>query len=616
MHRTWPIAAALAAAIPLAAAAADTATTVSHGISAFGPLKYGPDFAHFDYANPEAPLGGELSFRGTGASRTFDSLNAFILAGEPAQGLERLHDSLMTRAFDEPDAVYGLIAESVEYPEDRAWAIFTLRPEARFSDGTQITADDVVFTIETLQQQGAPNFRLRLDDVEEVTALDPRRVRVAFDTTVATRDLISQVGQIPILPAHYYAEVDFARSTLTPPVSSGEFRVAEVTPGRSISYCRDPEYWGAALPVNVGLENFDCVVYEYFTDNNAAFEALKVGAYLFHEEFTSSIWATGYDFPAVERGWVVREELPDATPSGAQGFWFNLRRDKFQDIRVREAIGRLFNFEWSNETLFYGVYTRTDSFFENSPMQAAGLPEGRELALLEEYRDQLPPEVFTEPALVPAVSSTRKIDRTAVRDASTLLDAAGWEVGDDGLRRNAAGAVLEVEFLSPSPAFDRIVLPFIENLERVGIAGRTVLVDPAQMQQRLQDFDFDITIGRFVMPLSPSVELRTLFGSAAADAPGSFNYAGVADPVVDALIAEVVAASSREEMEDAVRALDRVLRAQHIWVPNWHKGAHFLAYWDVFGRPEIKPAYSRGTEAWWFVPEKYEAIRAAGGLRN
>lgn len=599
----------------LAAAGAGAETTVSHGISAFGPLKYSADFTHFDYVDPAAPRGGELSFRGTGASRTFDSLNLFILAGEPAQGLELLHDTLMVRAFDEPDAVYGQLAESVEYPADRSFAIFTLREGARFSDGEPVTAADVVFTLRTLQEDGAPNWRLRLDDVTEVDALDDRRVRVAFDPTVATRDLISQVGLIPILPEHYYAEVPFEQSTLEPPVSSGGYRVADVEPGRSITYCRDPDYWGAGLPVNIGQYNFDCVVYEYFLDNNAAFEALKVGAYLFHEEFTSAIWATGYDFPAVENGWVVRETIPDERPSGAQGFWFNLRRDKLADARTREAIARMFNFEWSNETLFYGLYTRTDSFFENSPMQAEGRVDGAERALLEEFRADLPPEIFSEPAFVPEVSSTRKIDRAAVREASALLDAAGWEVGADGTRRNADGVPLTLDFVHSSPGFDRIVLPFIENLQRVGIDARNIRIDPAQYRQRLQEFDYDITIGRFIMSLSPSVELRTIFGSDAADAPGSYNYSGIADPVVDALIAEIIAAGSRDEMQTAVRALDRVLRDRHIWVPNWYKASHNLAYWDVFGRPDTKPAYSRGDETWWFDRAKYEALRAEGALR-
>ena len=604
--------ATLAAAAP--AAAEDL--TVSHGISAFGPLKYAPDFAHFDYVNPDAPQGGELSFRGQGASRTFDSLNAFILAGEPAQGLERLYDTLLVASADEPDSAYGLIAESVAVPEDRSFAVYRMRPEARFSDGHPITAEDVVWTLETLRTQGAPSYRIRLSDVASVTAVSDHEVRVEFADGAATRDLPKVVGEIPILPAHYYEEVAFDRSTLVPPVGSGEYVVADVDAGRSIRYCRQPDYWGADLPVNVGLENFDCVVYEYFADNTAAFEALKGGLYLFHEEFTSAIWATGYDFPAVERGWVVREVLDDARPSGAQGFWINTRREKFADWRVRQALGMMFNFEWTNATLFSGLYERTDSFFENSTMQAGGMAEGAELAFLERFRADLPERVFTEPAYVPPEGTARQTDRAAVRAAGALLQEAGWAIGDDGLRRNAAGDVLSVEFISASPAFSRIVLPYIENLRRVGIDAVYNQIDPAQMQQRQEDFDFDITIARFVMSLSPSVELRTLFGSEAAEAPGTLNLAGVRDPVVDAIIAQIVAAETREEMETRVRALDRVLRAKHIWVPNWYKGSHWIAVWDVFGRPDEKPPYARGDAAWWFEREKFDALVAAGALRR
>ena len=609
---------ALALVVALAPAggyATEGATTVSHGFSTFGVLKYPADFPHFDYVNPEAPKGGTISFQGTGASRTFDSLNAFILAGEPAQGLGRLYDTLMARAFDEPDAVYGLLAETVEFPEDRAWVIFTLREGALFHDGEPVTAEDVKFTLEILREEGIPSYRLLLEDVAEVTVLDPRRVRVDFAPDAVTRDLPAEIGLLPILPAHYYETVDFTRSTMEPPVGSGPFVVEDADPGRSITYCRDPDYWGAGLPVNVGRDNFDCVVYEYFADRTAAFEALKSGEYLFHEEFSSQIWATGYEFPALERGWVIREEIDDQRPSGTQGFWINLRREKFQDIRVRQAIGRMFNFEWSNEQLFYGLYARTDSFFENTDLQAEGVPEGAELALLEEFRDQLPPEIFTEPAFVPAVSAPRLGDRAAAREASDLLDAAGWTVGEDGLRRNAAGEVLTVEFIDDSPAFGRIVLPYVENLQRIGIQATWNQVDSAQLQQRQEEFDYDINIARLVVGQNPSVELRTIYGSGSADAPGSFNLSGLADPVVDALIDRVIGAATREEMVTAARALDRVLRSKHIWVPQWSKGSHWIAYWDVFGRPEAKPAYDRGDDFWWFEPGKLEALQAEGALR-
>ena len=367
--------------------------------------------------------------------------------------------------------------------------------------------------------------------------------------------------------------------------------------------------------MNVGTYNFDCFRYEYFTDTTAAFEALKAGVYLFHEEFFSALWATGYDFPALDNGWVKRETIGDDRASGAQGFWLNLRKEKFQDRRVREAIGMMFNFEWSNETLFYGLYERTDSFWENSELQASGMAEGEELAVLDPFRAQLPETVFTEEAYAPPVSTNRKTDRRLVRQANTLLEEAGWTIGDDGLRRNAAGEVLSVEILDDGPAFERIALPFIENLKLLGIDASWELIDPAQYEQRQEDFDYDVVIGRFALSVSPSVELNTLFGSDSADRPGTFNLSGVKDPVIDSLIEQVIAAEDRDTLTTRVKALDRVLRDRLIWVPNWYKGSHWIAYWDVFGFPDEKPPYDRGTDYWWFDQAKYDALVAAGALR-
>ena len=590
-------------------------TTRSHGISAFGELKYPEGFPHFDYVNPDAPKGGTMSFRGTAASSTFDSLNAFILAGEPAQGLRHIYDTLMVPAYDEPDAVYGLLAETIEYPEDRSWVIFTLREGAIFADGHPVEASDVKFTIDILKAEGNPRFQIQLDDVAGAEVLSERQVKVTFTEDAQTRDLISTVGQLAILPQHYYETVPFDRSTLEPPLGSGPYVVSGVDAGRNITYCRNPNYWASDLNVNVGTWNFDCFRYEYFTDTTAAFEALKAGVYLFHEEFFSALWATGYDFPALENGWVIRETIGDDRASGAQGFWLNLRKEKFQDRRVREAIGMMFNFEWSNETLFYGLYERTDSFWENSELQASGMPEGDELAVLEPFRDRLPATVFTEEAFVPPVSTNRKTDRGLVRQANALLEEAGWTIGSDGLRRNASGDVLTLEILDDGPAFERIALPFVENLRLLGIDATWELIDPAQYQQRQEDFDYDVVIGRFSLSVSPSVELKTLFGSDSADRPGTFNLSGLKDPVVDALIDQVISAKDRDTLKTRVKALDRVLRDRLIWVPNWYKGSHWIAYWDVFGFPAEKPPYDRGTDYWWFDQEKYDALVAAGALR-
>jgi microcin C transport system substrate-binding protein len=591
-------------------------TTVSHGISTFGDLKYPADFKHFDYVNPDAPKGGTMSFRGTGASQTFDSLNAFILKGEPAQGLGLIYDSLLVGSADEIDTAYGLIAESLEYPEDRSWVTFRLRPEARFADGHPLTAEDVVFTFETLRDKGSPTYRIMLQDVASAEAIDPQTVKFTFKAGVPTRDLPGLVGGLSILPKHYYETVAFEDSTLTPPLGSGQYQIAAVQPGRSIRYCRVPDYWGRDLPVNVGSANFDCIVYEYFGDNTAAFEALKSGQYLFHEEFFSAIWAKDYNFPALNKGWVKQETVPDNRPSGTQGFWMNTRREKLQDIRVREAIALMFNFEWSNATLFYGNYERTVSFFQNSPMMAEGLPQGEELATLEKFRDQLPPEIFTEPAYMPPVSSAeRNNDRASIRRASALLDEAGWTVGPGGIRRNAAGETLKIEILEDNPSLERVINPFVQNLRQIGIDASLRMVDSAQMEERQKNHDYDIIPGRLVMSMAPSLELRTIYGTQGAEAAGSYNLSGVADPAVDGIIELIIAAKTREELDGRVKALDRVLRAKQIWVPNWSKGSYWLAYWDVFGKPEQPPLYSRGDAYWWFDQAKFDRLKAQGALR-
>jgi microcin C transport system substrate-binding protein len=600
---------------PLVSTARAETVIKAHGISTFGDLKYPAGFAHYDYVNPDAPKGGRMTFLGTGASQTFDSLNAFILKGEAAQGLSLIYDSLLSSAPDEPDSAYGLIAESLEYPEDRSWVIFNMRPEARFADGQPITAEDVVFTYEVLLEKGAPSYKIVLKDIEKVEALDPHKVKFTFRAAASTRDLPALAGGLSILPKHYYQTVPFEDSTMVPPVGSGQYVVKSADPGRSIEYCRNPDYWGKDLPVNIGTANFECYVYEYFADRTAAFEAFKAGGYLFHQEFVSLNWATGYDFPALTKGWVRKEELDDNTPSGTQGFWFNLRREKFADPRVREAIGLMFNFEWTNETLFYGLYKRTDSFFENSPMQAEGVPAGDELAVLEPFRDQLPPEVFTEPAVVPPTSGKTQLDRGNMRRASALLDEAGWTAGADGLRRNAKGETLSVELIDDSQSIARVINPFVSNLQKLGVAATFNLVDAAQMQQRQEDFEYDLMPGRFSMSFSPSIELRQMFSAESATVAGSANFSGVADPVVDALIEKVIQSKTREELDVRARALDRVLRAKRIWVPNWYSGKYLVAYWDVFGKPAKQPPFTRGDALWWADDEKLGLLKSQGALR-
>jgi microcin C transport system substrate-binding protein len=591
---------------------AEQEVIVSHGISTFGDLKYDADFAHFDYVNPDAPRGGEFS---TWAFGTFDSLNPFILRGTAAQGATLFYDSLMVSSADEPDSMYGLVAETIEYPSDRSWAIFNMRPEASFSDGSPVTAEDVVFTFNVLMEKGQPAYRVILDDIESVEALDTHRVRYTFREGAETRELPMTAAGLPIFSEAYWEDRDFAASTLQPPLGSGPYRLLRVDPGRNVVYERRDDYWAWDLPVMQGRSNFDRIRYEYFADYTAAFEAFKGGAYHFRTEFMSLIWATGYDFPAVGRGWVVQESLPDGRPNGTQGFFFNLRRPVFEDPSVREAIAMMFNFEWSNETLFHGLYERTESFWENSFLKAEGLPNEDELALLEPIRHLVSEEVFTEPAYSPPVWSPRALDREARRAAGGLLDEAGWTM-QGNVRRNAAGQPLRIEFLNDSPSFDRIINPYIENLRQIGIDAVHVRVDSAQRTEREKSFDFDITSRRYVMSLSPGPALRGMFGSVSADIPDASNIMGLAHEGVDQLIRAVERARTREELDTAVRALDRVLRSLHIWVPNWYNPYHNVAYLDVYRRPEQGlPPYAMGElDFWWFDAGRASELRAAGAF--
>ena len=605
----------IALALGATFANAQDKVTKSHGISTFGELKYPADFKHWDYVNPDAPQGGTISFLGSGASGTFDSLNAFILKGNPAQGLGLMYSSLMTGSGDEPDSIYGYIAETIEYPENRQWAIFNMRPEATFSDGHPITAQDVVFSFDILMEKGHPVYQIIYKDFETVEALDSHRVKFTFKDGVNTRDLPAQAGGLTILAKHYYEDRDFGESTIDVPVTSGGYTASDIKPGRSIKYCKIENYWAKDLPHNKGSGNFDCYLYEYFTDRTVALEAFKAGSFLFHEEFTSKNWANSYNFSAIDKGFVIKETIPDDRPSGTQGFWINMRKDKFSDPRVRQAIGMMFNFEWSNRTLFYGLYERTDSFWENSNMQSEGVLSGSELALLEKFRGQLPAEIFTDPPFTPLVSRPNQVDRKAIRAASKLLDDAGWKVVN-GKRTNAKGEILALELVDDSPAFERIINPYVENLKRLGVDARYSLIDSAQMQQRQKEFDYDLIPGRLSMSLSPGEELAQTFGSTGANTAGSSNYSGIANPVVDALIIKIAQAETREDMQTAVRSLDRVMRSMHIWVPNWYKGSHNLAYWDVFGRPKTKPLYSRGViSTWWIDQEKLDALKSQGVLR-
>lgn len=588
----------------------------AHGISTFGDLKYPEGFAHFDYVNPDAPKGGTFSTWGFG---TFDSLSPYILKGNAAALSTVFFDTLMTGSLDEPDAMYGLLAHTIEYPENREWAIFHMRPEARFSDGTPVTAQDVVFSYEVLRDKGQPAYQVLFRDFKSVEALDDHTVKFTFNPDGALRELAMSAAGLPIFSRAYYDTRDFAESTLEPPLGSGPYVLHRVDAGRSVSYKRRDDYWARDLNVNVGTNNFDILQVEYFADYTTAFEAFKAGAYMYREEFMSLIWATGYDFPAVQSGAVKVETLPDGRPAGTQGFWFNLRRPVFEDARVRQALGMAFNFEWANESLFYGIYKRTDSFWENSTMQAEGLPSDAELALLDPLREHLPEAVFTEAAFSPAESNPANVaDRGALRTAGRLLEEAGWTVGGDGIRVNAQGQRLRIEVLNDSASFERIINPYVENLRRLGVDAVYTRVDSAQSQEREKKFDFDIVTRRYSMSQTPGIELRGIFGGEAAHVEGSNNIAGVNNPAVDALIKTIENATTREDLETAVSALDRVLRAMHIWVPQWYKGEHNIAYFDMYERPytDTPPPNGMGElSIWWFNPDKAQALRASGAIR-
>jgi microcin C transport system substrate-binding protein len=587
----------------------------SHGISAFGDLKYPADFRHFDYVDPNAPKGG--TFSQIGASRqlnqnflTFNSLNGFILKGEAALGIQGTFATLMERAWDEPDAMYGLAARAVQISDKGLTYRFLLRPEARFHDNTKLTAHDVAFSFTTLKEKGHPILVQILRDCASVEAVDDATVVIRFAEKRA-RDVPLLVAGLPIFSRAYYSNRPFDESTLDVPLGSGAYKVGRFEPGRFIEYNRVKDWWGENLPINRGRHNFDTVRYEYYRDREIAFEGFTAKNYLFREEFTSRTWATRYDFPALRDGRVQREELPDNTPSGAQGWFINTRRNQFKDPKVREALIYAFDFEWSNKNIMYGAYSRTHSMFQNSDLMASGRPGADELALLEPFRGKLPAEIFGEP-FVPPVSDGSGNDRNLLRKASQLLRDAGYVI-KDGKRFGPNGERITIEFLIDQPAAQPVHMPYIKNLATIGIDATVRVVDPAQFRARVNDFDFDITVQRFSFSTVPGALLRSYFASQSASLKGTQNIAGISDPVVDALIEKVIAANSRPALVAAARALDRVIRAGRYWVPHWYKAAHWIAYWDTFGRPATKPRYARGApENWWHDQAKAAKLERAG----
>lgn len=589
--------------LPLSAGDSEDTIITSHGISVFGDLKYPKTFEHFDYVNANAPKGGNMSVWGFG---TFDSLNPFIVKGNRLDQLDLTFDTLMAESDDEPDSRYGLLAESITVPlPSRNWVIFDLRNEARFSDGSPVTAEDVVFSFETLKAHGNPTYRISFENIEKAEILNDSKVKFSFKEGSQTRDLPLIAGSFPVFSKNHFNNRDFTESSMDPILASGPYIVERAEPGQFALFRRRDDYWATNLPVNKGRYNFDTINLVYYSDYTTAFEGFKGGDYDLRVEYYSKLWATGYNFPEIESGKIVRDIIPDGQPSGAQGYWLNLRREKFSDPRVREAIALAFNFEWSNKTLFFGAYQRTDSFWENSNLQAVGLPSNEELELLNPLRGQIPETVFTQVAYSPPLANPDKLaDRSVLRRASALLDEAGW-VLLDGVRKNSKGEQLEITFLSSGESSARILTPFIENLKSLGIEASIYSPDPAQIQLLEKNYDFDITSRRYAFSLTPGPEMRSIFGSASAELPGSYNISGVTNPAVDTLLDAIEGAKTRDELTIAVRALDRVLRALHIWVPAWYSGTHRVAYRNYYSYPDNLPPYELGElSLWWYDEDK------------
>lgn len=606
---------AASAALRLAPAAAQDAGVETHGLSTFGDLALPPDFPHFPYVDPASPKGGLLTLQIKQASgnqnfETFDTLNIFTFKGDGAAGMGMTYDSLMAGSGDEPDAAYGLVARAVRVSADKLEYRFLLRPEARFHDGSKLTARDVAFSLTTLKAKGHPVYKMMLSEMESASAEADDVALVRFQPT-RTRDAHMIVAGMPIFSEAWWTGRDFEAATLEAPLGCGAYKVGRFETGRFIEFERVKDYWGAALPVNVGLNNFDRIRYEYFRERQAAFEAFKSGVVTFNEEYTSRLWNTAYDFPAIREGKVRKETLPDGKPIASQGWYFNTRREQFADPRIREALAYAFDFEWTNANIMYGAYKRMQSFFQNSDMQAKGPPTAEELKLLEPFRGKVPDEAFGEP-WAPPVSDGSGSDRNLLRKADELLRAAGCK-REGGVLRLPNGKPFEIEFLDSSPALQPHTQPFQANLKKLGIAAQSRIVDAAQYRRRLDGFDFDMISMALGGSVNPGVELRNVFTSKAAGTPGSRNVSGVSDPAIDAMVEIIANAKTKIEAHTAARVLDRLLRARRIWIPMWFRDEAWVAYWDAYARPATRPRYGSGApDLWRWDAEKAKRIGLAG----
>ena len=575
-----------------------------HAIALHGTPKYGPDFEHLGYVNPDAPKGGALKM---GTVGTFDSLNPFIVKGTPAAGLNFLRsgfvfESLMQNSWDEPFTLYGILAESIEVGPEKGWVAFNIRPEAKWADGEPVTAEDVVWTFNAITEKGQPFFKAYYGDVESVTAESERRVKFTFRVK-GNSELPLIVAEMAILPKHFWDGKEFDKTTLEKPLGSGPYKVGSVDTGRSVTYVRDPNWWGKDLPFFKGFYNFDTVAYDYYRDSNVALEAFLAGEYDVQIENTAKLWETAYNVPAVSSGQLIKEEIENSRPAGMQGFIYNIRRDVFKDEKVREALNYAFDFEWSNKQFAYGDYVRSNSYYENSELawdggENKGTPQGDVLTLLERFKGQLPDSVFSDVYKSPVTDGSGN-NRQNLRAAAKILDDAGWALGADGVRAKD-GIRLEFEILDSNPQFERWVLPFIKNLDRIGVKANFRVVDSAQYQNRMNGFDFDMTIGGFGQSDSPGNEQRDFWGSEKADIQGSRNYIGIQNPAIDQIIEELIQAKSREDLVTHVRALDRILLSGHYVIPMWHYNKWRIAHWAKIERPEtlsgISPLIS---DTWW-----------------
>ncbi|MDW5375468.1 ABC transporter substrate-binding protein [Halomonas sp. HP20-15] len=605
------LAALLAAAVlafPGTVLAADAAQVPTvHGLALYDTPALPADFEHFPYVNPDAPKGGELARAAMGS---FDSTNPFIIKGTPASGLNGIYDTLMVSNPDEPFSMYGLLASGIRLDPERRWMEFDINPAARFHDGTPVTADDVVFSFRLLRDEGEPFYAGYYADVSSVQALDKDTVRFEF-AAENSRELPLILGQLPVLPEHYWASRDFTTPTLDKLLGSGPYRIAEVVPGQRIVYQRVDDYWGKDLPVNRGRYNIDRLVFDYYRDQSVALEAFKAGNVDMRIESSARNWATAYDFPAFANGFVEKMLVADGQPAGMQAYVMNLRRDKFKDVRVREAINLAFYFPWLNEQLFYGAYERTHSYFESSDMAASGLPGDAELELLEPYREQLPEQLFDEPLPIEQPEDLRP----RLRKALGLLRDAGYEVQKGQLVDRETEQPFTLEVLLYDTQFERIVQPLLQNLKRIGIQGRIRTVDVNQYLNRLRNFDFDMIVGSFPQSANPGNEQREYWTSAYADQPQSRNLIGLKNPVIDALVESLIRADSRQALDTAAKALDRVLRWGFYVIPQFHLDGTRIAVWDKFGYAQPFPRYNLDLDAWWVDPQRAKTInqRQHGG---